>query len=95
MVPALVALIFSMAYVLPWYPLWVLPSAAARLGSRSTAAAWVLASALLVAYNDPPGFPSSAALSSSLGHSALPIAAAAVLVLVVATLRRDARSSLT
>ncbi len=92
-VPTLVALVFSMAYVLPWYALWVLPSAAARVGSRSTAAAWTLAAALLVAYTNPPGFSSSAALPSFLSHTALPVGAAVVLVLVVKSVRQQTGSA--
>ena len=92
-VPTLVALVFSMAYVLPWYALWVLPSAAPRGGSRSTAAAWTLAAALLVAYTNPPGFSSSAALPSFLSHTALPVGAAVVLVLVVKSVRQQTGSA--
>jgi hypothetical protein len=80
-VPALVALICSMIYVLPWYALWVLPTAATRPRGRSTFAAWLVASALLVAYDVPPGVPGSGELGVLLGHLALPVTAVALVVL--------------
>ena len=81
-IPTLTALTFMMLYVLPWYVLWVLPTAATRVRGRSTAAAWLLASALAIAYNAPPGVRVSAGWEW-LGHLALPAAATTLIVLTV------------
>lgn len=93
-VPALVALVISMLYVLPWYALWVLPTAAIRLRGRSTMAAWLVASALLVAYNEPPGFRGVAASSLHVGRFALPVVAVVLVILAaVGPFGRPSRSS--
>jgi hypothetical protein len=92
-VPALVALICSMIYVLPWYAMWVLPTAATRQKGRSTFAAWLITSALLVAYDAPPGMTGSGWLNVLLGHLALPVTAVVLVGLaLVPSGRRSMRA---
>ena len=78
----MVALIFVLPYVLPWYSGWVLPTATLVHASRLARFARWQSTALVIAYADPPGSPTGGAVTSSVSRMALPATAAATILTV-------------
>ncbi len=78
----LVALIFVLPYVLPWYSGWVLPTATLVHTSRLARFARWQSTALVIAYADLPGVLSGGTITSVVSRLALPVTAGAAMFTV-------------